>query len=193
VVREYDLIADWYSTDRDATIGVSQALAVAATLPSGSRILDVGCGNGVPITAALVNAGHRVVGLDSSAGMLAHFRTNLAATPAVRADVRRCPFASGSFDAAVSWGMLFHLPRTDQETALENVSRVLKPSAPFLFTAAEIEGADEGGITGTMNGVTFHYYAVASYRTLLASHGLLLVDVHDVPGVSTYYLARKRH
>jgi ubiquinone/menaquinone biosynthesis C-methylase UbiE len=190
-VLEYDLIADWYSTARGATIGVSEALAVAATLPARSRILDVGCGSGVPITEALVNAGHHVVGLDSSAGMLARFRENLATTPVLRADVRSCPFASDSFDAAISWGMLFHLPRHDQGTALANVSRVLKAGAPFLFTATEIEGADEGGITGTMNGVTFHYYAVTSYRKLLAAHGLLLVDVHDVPGVSTYYLARK--
>jgi ubiquinone/menaquinone biosynthesis C-methylase UbiE len=188
---EYDLIADWYSTDRGATAGVSEALAVAATLPAQSRILDVGCGNGVPISEALVNAGHRVVGLDSSAGMLAHFRVNLPATPVVRGDVRRCPFASGSFDAAISWGMLFHLPRSDQDTAFANVSRVLKAGAPFLFTAAEIEGADESGIRGTMNGVTFHYYAMPSYRTLLAAHGMALVDVHDEPGVSTYYLARK--
>jgi hypothetical protein len=39
-----------------------------------------------------------------------------------------------------------------------------------------------------MNGVTFHYYAVSSYRLLTAEHGLILVDVHDDPGVSTYYL-----
>jgi hypothetical protein len=40
-----------------------------------------------------------------------------------------------------------------------------------------------------MNGVTFHYYAVESYRPLLIEHGLMLVDVHDDPGESTYYLA----
>ena len=188
---EYDLIADWYASDRGSRVGVAEALAVAATLPANARILDVGCGNGVPITQALVNAGHRVMGLDSSAGMLAHFRIKLPATPAVRADVRACPFASGSFDAAVSWGMMFHLPRGDQNAALANVSRVLAPGAPFLFTGTEIKGADESGITGTMNGVTFRYYAVSNYRTLLAAHGMVLVDVHDDPGVSTYYLARK--
>src|SRR5262245_40825800 len=58
-MREYDLIADWYASDRGRTVGVAEALAVAATLPAWSRILDVGCGNGVPITEALVNAGHR--------------------------------------------------------------------------------------------------------------------------------------
>ncbi len=71
------------------------------------------------------------------------------------------------------------------------MSRVLKPGAPFLFTAAEIESVDEKGITGTMNRVTFHYYAVASYRTLIGEHDLVLIDVHDDPGVNTYYLARK--
>ena len=189
-MREYDLIADWYGTDRGRTVGVAEALAVAATLPAGSCILDVGCGNGVPITEALVKAGHRVVGLDTSTGMLARFRVNLPGTPAV-GDVRHCPFSLGSFDAAVSWGVMFHLPRRDQAAAFESVSRVLKPGASFLFTAAEIDGADDAGITGTMNGVTFRYYAVPSYRELVAEHGFVLVDVHDDPGVSTYFLARR--
>jgi SAM-dependent methyltransferase len=190
-MREYDLIANWYWTDRGRTVGVAEALAVAATLRAGSCILDIGCGNGVPITEALVNAGHRVVGLDTSTGMLARFRVNLPGTPVVRGDARNCPFSNGSFDAAVSWGMMFHLPPGDQTAAFASVSRVLKPGASFLFTAAEIDGADDAGITGTMNGVTFHYYAVRSYRRSLAQHGFVLVDVHDDPGVSTYYLARR--
>jgi ubiquinone/menaquinone biosynthesis C-methylase UbiE len=190
-MREYDLIADWYGTDRGRTVGVAKALAVAATVPAGSRILDLGCGNGVPITEALANAGHRVVGLDTSAGMLARFRANLPDTPVVRGDVRHCPFADGSFAAAVSWGMLFHLTRGDQAAAFASVSRVLTPGAPFLFTATEIDDADEAGITGTMNGVTFHYYAVPSYRRLIGEHGFELVDVDDDPGVSTYFFARR--
>ena len=190
-MREYDLIADWYRRDRGRSVGVAEALAVAATLPTGSCILDAGCGNGVPITEALVNAGHRVVGLDTSAAMLARFRVNLPGAAAVRGDVRQCPFSDASFDAAVSWGMMFHLPRGDQATAFASVSRVLKPGASFLFTAAEIGDADEAGITGTMNGVTFHYYAVPNYEHLVAEHGFVLVDVHDDPGVSTYFLARR--
>ena len=190
-MREYDLIADWYSTDRSRAVGVAEALAIAAALPAGACILDIGCGNGVPVTEALVIAGHRVVGVDTSVGMLARFRVNLPGTPVVRGDVRQCPFADGSFDAAVSWGLMFHLPRSDQAAAFASVSRVLKPGAPFLFTAAEIDGADDAGITGTMNAVTFHYYAVPSYQRLVAEHGFVLVGVHDDPGVSTYYLARR--
>jgi cyclopropane fatty-acyl-phospholipid synthase-like methyltransferase len=142
-MREYDLIADWYSRDRGGGVGVAEALAVAATVRDRSRILDLGCGNGLPITEALVKADHRVVGLDSSTGMLARFRVNLPRTPVVRADARQCPFAAGSFDAAISWGMMFHLPRREQAAVFASVSRVLKPGAPFLFTAAEILDAND--------------------------------------------------
>jgi ubiquinone/menaquinone biosynthesis C-methylase UbiE len=192
-MHEYDLIEDWYPSDRGRSVGVREALAAVASLPRDARVLDVGCGNGFPITDALVNAGYRVVGLDSSRGMLERFRVNLPTTAVVGGDARASPFAENVFDAAISWGMMFHLTRGDQTTAFANVSRVLKLGAPFLFTAAEIAeiASDDAGITGTMNGVTFHYYAVASYRALVARHGFELVDVYDDPGVSTYYFARK--
>jgi len=78
-MREYDLISDWFPTDRGQTVGLAEALAVAATLPVRSRVLDVGCGNGVPVTEALVKAGYRVVGLDSSAGFLPTSRSTCRA------------------------------------------------------------------------------------------------------------------
>jgi ubiquinone/menaquinone biosynthesis C-methylase UbiE len=192
-VREYDLIADWYPSDRGRSVGVREALSAVASLQRGALILDLGCGNGFPITDALVKAGYRVVGLDSSRGMLERFRVNLPNTPVVRADCRACPFADNTFDGAVSNGMLFHLKQSDQATAFASVSRVLKPGAPFQFTAAEIPELDSNdpGITGTMNGVTFHYYAAASYRLLAGQHGFELVDVYDDPGVATYFSARK--
>lgn len=126
--------------------------------------------------------------------MLERFHRNLPNSPAVCADARACPFADRVFDAAVSWGMLFHLEPGDQSMTFAAVSRVLKPGAPFLFTAAEIPEVplDDPGITGTMNGVTFRYYAVADYRTLIGEHGFELENVYDDPGVSTYYFTRKR-
>jgi SAM-dependent methyltransferase len=193
-MHEYDLIADWYAGDRSRSIGVSEALAALKALPLGALVLDVGCGNGVPVTDALVTAGYRAVGLDTSARMLARFRLNLSQTPVVRGDARACPFADATFDASISWGLLFHLTPREQVTLLTSISRVLKPGAPFLFTGAEIAGVDDdtnAGITGTMNGVTFRYWAVASYRPLLSAAGFELESVYDDPDVSTYYSARK--
>jgi ubiquinone/menaquinone biosynthesis C-methylase UbiE len=189
-MHEYDLIAEWFGGDRGRT-GVAEVLAMASQLRPNANILDLGCGNGVPLAETLVKAGYQVTGLDSSVGMLERFRRNLPHTNAIHGDARDCPFPDASFDAAISVGMLFHLPPKEQPKVLASVSRVLKQGALFLFTAAQIENAGEDGITGTMNGVTFHYYALPDYRDLLAAHDFSLIHVHDDPGVATYFTARK--
>jgi cyclopropane fatty-acyl-phospholipid synthase-like methyltransferase len=191
-VREYDLIAEWYASERVDETGVPEALALASSLAPDSLVLDIGCGNGIPITRALANAGHRVVGLDSSSEMLTRFQTNFPLFPAVRSVVQSCPFADGLFDGAVAWGVLFHLRQQDQVDAITSVSRVLRPGAPFLFTSGDEDGNRED-FTGTMNGIEFHYYSftIDAYRRILGEHGMTLVDFHTDKGENGYYLARK--
>ena len=41
-----------------------------ALVPSGARILDIGCGSGEPIARYLIEQGHAVTGADSSAPMI---------------------------------------------------------------------------------------------------------------------------
>ena len=192
-MREYDAIAEWYASDRNHTVGVPEVAAVASSIAPGSRVLDIGCGNGIPITRALLDAGHHVVGLDSSREMLARFHVNLPETPVVRGQVQRCAFADETFDAAVASGVLFHLTQDDQAGAFASVSRVLKPGAPFLFTAGDTDDGTGDALEGTMNGVTFSYYSYSTegYRRVLREHGLTLLDVHADRGQNIYYLARK--
>lgn len=95
--------------------------------------------------------------------------------------LRRCDFVGDDF----------HLPLAGQAAVFASVSRALKPGAPFLFTGTEINGVGNTGVTGTMNGVTFRYHAVPRYQDLIDAHGLILINIHDDPGVSTYYLTRK--
>jgi SAM-dependent methyltransferase len=116
-VREYDLIAEWYASECVDQSGVSEATALASSVPRKSLVLDVGCGNGVPITRALLSAGHRVIGLDSSGAMLARFRRNCPEAFAVREIVQSCPFAHCTSDAAVAWGVIFHSARRDDRNS----------------------------------------------------------------------------
>ncbi len=190
-MREYDLIAEWYASERDDQTGVPEATALASSIPRGSLVLDVGCGNGIPITRALLNGGHRVIGLDSSSAMLAHFKQNCPEAFAVRGIVESCPFADGVFDAAVAWGVIFHLNPGDAIRAIASVSRTLKSGAPFLFTSGDVDAFDAK--EGKMNGVTFRYfsYSADSYRRILGDHGFTSVGVHADSGDNTYYLAKK--
>jgi len=190
-VREYDVIAEWYASERIDQTGVPEATTLASSIPRGSLVLDVGCGNGIPITRALLSRGHRVIGLDSSSAMLAHFRRNCPEAFAVRGIVQSCPFADCAFDAAVALGVIFHLNPADAIRAIATVSRVVKRGAPFLFTSGDVDSLD--GKEGKMNGVTFRYfsYSVHSYGRILGDHGFTLVDVHADSGNNTYYLAKK--
>jgi SAM-dependent methyltransferase len=190
-VHEYDLIAEWYASERSDQTGVPEVAALAASIPRRSLVLDVGCGNGVPITRALLSEGHRVVGLDSSSAMLARFQKNCPEAFAVRGMVECCPFAERVFEAAVAWGVMFHLKPEDAIRAIANVSRALKPGAPFLFTSGDVDAVDAK--EDQMNGVTFRYFSYSpdSYRRILGDHGLSLIDVHTDSGKNTHYLAKK--
>jgi SAM-dependent methyltransferase len=190
-VREYDLIAEWYASERDDQTGVPEATALASSIRRGALLLDVGCGNGVPISRALLSEGHLVVGLDSSIAMLARYKQNCPEAFAVRGIVESCPFADEVFDAAVAWGVMFHLNPEDAIRAIANVSRILKRGAPFLFTSGDEDCLDAK--EGTMNGVTFRYfsYSAQSYRRILSGYSLTLVDIHADSGKNTYYLAKK--
>lgn len=190
-MREYDLIAEWYASERDNQTGVPEATALGSSIPRGALLLDVGCGNGAPISRALLREGHRVVGLDSSSAMLARYKQNCPEAFAVRGMVESCPFADGLFDAAVALGVMFHLNPEDAIRAIANVSRILKRGAPFLFTSGDEDGLDPK--EGTMNGVTFRYfsYSAHNYRRILSEYSFTLVDIHADSGKNTYYLAKK--
>jgi hypothetical protein len=123
--------------------------------------------------------------------MLRRFQASCPTAPAVRGLVQESAFARESFDAAISWGVFFHLRRAGFVSVLAAVARILKPGAPFLFTGGDADA--EPGIEGTMNGVTFRYYSGSeeSHRALLHEHGFSLLDVHVDAGSNTYYLARK--
>lgn len=190
-MREYDRIAEWFAAERGGEMGVPEVRTLAASLPPHARVLDAGCGTGRPLAQTLRRAGHRVVGLDSAREMLARFRANLPAAPAVRGLLQQCPFAAGTFDAVLAWGLMFHLPPAQQIDAIASVARILRPGASFLFTAGEVE--DRAGHVGVMDGVDFPYYSLglAEYRRCLQDQGLRLADVHRDRGGNSHYLARK--
>ena len=191
-MRQYDLIADWYAAERGDQTGVAEALALVKTLPPDARVLDIGCGHGLPITKALIAAGVHAVGIDSAPKMLTRFRLNLPATQAVRAIAQALPFADATFDGAVAWGVMFHLPQAEEIEVVASVARVLKLGGSFLFTAGDVAD-DSGDHIGIMNGVEFPYYSFTTdgYRRILVDHGMHLIDFHKDKGENRYYLATK--
>jgi ubiquinone/menaquinone biosynthesis C-methylase UbiE len=94
----------------------------------GAVWLDVGCGTGALAGAALEAADPAaLVGLDPSAGFVAHARARLG-DPRARflvADARRLPLADAVVDAAVSGLVLNFVP--DPAQAVREMARVTRP------------------------------------------------------------------
>lgn len=98
-------------------------------LPSGSLILEIGCGLGND-GLELLRSGYRVVETDVSPGQLAeaqrlHRERGFESSSAhLLADAASLPFADASFDGVLMVASLHHLP--DPGRALREVRRVLR-------------------------------------------------------------------
>ncbi len=129
---------EWFRTDyldlyahRDTGEAVRHVEFVRQLLDEPPRaVLDLACGAGRH-TAALRAAGIRTLGTDLSLTLLAQDPD----LPRVAADMRRLPFAGGSFDWVLNFFTSFGYFERERENfqVLEEIVRVLQPGGRFLI------------------------------------------------------------
>jgi SAM-dependent methyltransferase len=115
------------------------AADVAAVVPRGARVLEVGCGPGHLSISMARRHGLTVTGLDLDPDMIERARENVTRAPAVDAsppsfvvgDVASLPFPDSSFDVVVSTFSMHHW--ADPTAGLADISRVLRPGARALI------------------------------------------------------------
>jgi SAM-dependent methyltransferase len=174
----YDAIADAYLewTSRIHDDPRERMLsAFAARLPDGSRVLDLGCGAGLPSTKALA-ARFRVTGVDLSAAQLAIARRAVPEATFVHDDIATVDLPAASFDGVTALYAISHVPREEHAGLFARVARWLVPGGLFLATLGAIDGPDW---TGEWLGAPmfFSSHDAATNRRLLAAAGFeLLVD-----------------
>jgi ubiquinone/menaquinone biosynthesis C-methylase UbiE len=137
----YDQIAGLYA-ERQA--GRSQSFpdlraAFAARLPPAADVADLGCGPAID-GARFAQAGHRVAGIDRSAGMLAIAARALPGRVA-RADLRCLPLAGQSLDGIWCCAALLHVPLDETVAVLGEMRRVLRRDGHLALVTALGPGA----------------------------------------------------
>ncbi len=145
IVRDgYNRIARQYLATRSADSDDAQLLYdLLARLPRGARVLDAGCGAGVPITR-LLNEQCAVIGVDFSETQLTLARTLVPKAQLVCADIAALSFAHESFDAICSYYAIIHVPRDEHRQLLADFQRMLKPHG---FTLLCMGNGDTSGGT----------------------------------------------
>jgi SAM-dependent methyltransferase len=143
----------------------------------GETILDLGCGTG-RLAKRIHEKGARVIGVDSSATMIAHARLNSPEVEFRIADARSFWFPE-LFDAVFSSATLHWVLEADRVVA--SVSAALKPGGRFVaefggrgdlqqVVSAAREAARE--VTGRDAMTSFFFPSLAEYASILERHRL---------------------
>jgi SAM-dependent methyltransferase len=137
VEEGYDRVAERYLASKDAqdpvTLGALEELA--RKLPPNARVLDLGCGAGVPATRWLAQR-FAVTGVDISTRQLELARRHVPAATFLKADMTELVFAPETFDAVVALHSIIHAPRAEHPALVRNIHHWLKPGGSFLATWA---------------------------------------------------------
>jgi SAM-dependent methyltransferase len=181
VARGYDEVAQRYlewSPLRPSGARLAYLQRALDLIPARARVLELGCGAGVPMTAALAEGRH-VTGVDISATQVELARRNVPAATFLQADMTALAFEPESFDAVVAFYSLTHVPRDDVPPLLARVRDWLRPGGTFLASFGVED--DPGTIEEDWLGVDmyFSHFSAKKNRRLVAEAGLV-VDSAEV-------------
>jgi SAM-dependent methyltransferase len=138
VIAAYDAEAPAYDEhEYPSDLQREWVARVLGLIPPGGTVLDAPCGTGkyFPLVAA---AGHRVVGVDQSAGMLARARARGIAVALERKALQDLSYDRG-FDAIITVDAMENVPPEDWPLVLANLHRAVRPGGVIYMTVEEVD------------------------------------------------------
>jgi len=144
-------------------------------LSPGARVLDVGCGTGLPTARQLAASGAAVTGIDISPVMLSLARANVPEADFRLLDVTEVDSSLGAFDAIVAFFSLLMLPRAEIPAALATLRGVLRPGGWLVLSMVE---ADIDDVPIAFLGVSVHVtgYFEEQLRQVVSDAGFHIVS-----------------
>jgi len=151
-------------------------------IPPGGRILDVGCGHGIPMIDYLLQQEFNVTGLDASPKMLERVKQRFPSVPLINLPIEDLDIEQ-EFDGVCSLSSMLYLDPIDFAHGLYRVYRALKPGGLLLLNAYDLHP--------TWRGEPYHVdikrwmwgwsYSMDEVAKSLDEHGYFKVlDMQDV-------------
>jgi SAM-dependent methyltransferase len=181
VAQGYDAIAERHAewAERTRTDERERYIAVLLNaLPLGVRVLELGCGVGVPTTQRLARS-FAVTGVDISAQHIALARRNVPTATFLQADMAALDFPPASFDAVAAFYSIIHVPREEHAALLHDIATWLRPGGLLVATmgAGSTEAAVEPDWLGAP--MYFSHFDGATNRRLVAEAGLRIISARE--------------
>ena len=178
VGRGYDAIGETFVDWRDRIVGDPRqrwADELASRLPDGVRVLELGCGAGVPDTQLLAER-FLVTGVDISRKQVERARASVPTASFLQADFTSLELDPGSFEAVAAFYSFNHVPRDLLSALFGRMHGWLVPDGLFL---AALGVSDTEGWIGDFLGAPTYFssFPPETNRLLLREAGFeLLLD-----------------
>lgn len=174
VKESYEKIAALYSDDRSISPTASLFVEFVSRLLQGAHVLDAGCGSGVLVSKALVEAGFKVTGADFTMSMLTLARRVVPQVEHVQSDLTCIAFRGRVFDGIVSAYTVIHIPRVQQRSVFKQFFSILRPGGLMLvsFGSGAWEGVEDDWYGEPMS---WSHYAPEESRDIIESTGFRII------------------
>jgi SAM-dependent methyltransferase len=147
VAQGYDVIGDRFVEWRDQIVGDPRrrwADALTSRLPDGARVLELGCGAGVPDTKLLA-VRFRVTGVDISREQIKRASANVPNADFIQADLTSLELEPSSVDAVAAFYSFNHVPRDLLGAVFGRIHSWLVPGGFFLVSLGAHDTPDWTG------------------------------------------------
>jgi len=161
-----------------------------------AKILDMGCGTGIPYDRYLGDKGFQITGIDFVGNHIEMAMENVPEGTYVECDFTKMNLNKASFSAIVSFYAVFHVPKEEHEYLLHQMDSLLESGGMILMTLGTQYGDSfKDDWCGTS--MVWSSHAIDTYRRMFAQYYLDIVmeDFEGKPGDDEYHwwvLLRKR-
>lgn len=171
----YNKIADRYLAERRRdTENVRLLEEFIARLPEEAKVLDAGCGAGIPISQRLSEK-FAVTGVDFSKAQIELARKNVPNAVFLCEDMTKLDFPDETFEGITSYYAIIHIPREEHRSLLANFYMMLKPGGlALLCLGAEhlIDDIDEDFLGARMY---WSHFDTDTYIQMLRDCGFVIL------------------
>ena len=174
----YNQIADSYldarGGDRRNTANVRLLNDFIELLAPNSKVLDAGCGAGLPITRMLAER-FDVIGVDFSKEQIERAKKNVPYAHFFCQDMTELDFPDESLDGICSYYAIIHIPREEHASLFANFYRMLRTSGvALLCLGAEdlVDDIDENYLGTRMY---WSHYDSETYLKMLKDNGFSII------------------
>ena len=121
---------------------------VFSRMPEEGKVLDLGCGYGLPFDRYIVDHGYNVTGVDIAEKHVKGARERVPEAKFIQGDFFDQDFEINSFDAIVSFYAIFHIPREEHAEFFEKMNNWVKEDGVILVTMGPGEKDNHKGEIG---------------------------------------------